>query len=45
MMAMPHKTLTHQHLQLESVTKRGDEEKDSVKDDDDISSESGMSDS
>ncbi len=45
MMATLIKTLTHQRLQLESVTKMGDEENDSTKDDDDITSESGMSDS
>lgn len=38
-----HKTLTHQYLQLESLTKKGDEENDAAKNDDDISSKSGMS--
>ena len=45
MVATLHKTQTYQQLQLESLTKRGDMENDSVKGDDSISSESGMSDS
>ena len=45
MMATLNKTLKHQRLQLESVTKTGDDENGSTKDDDDVSSESGMSDS
>ena len=44
-MATLNKTLKHQRLQLESVTKMGDDENGSTKDDDDVSSESGMSDS